>query len=136
MIIQDVNISPLIKAFKKFKEFKHIVSHSEPSPELEVKKAGLIQGFEFCYERCWKTMKKLLEKDGKQPLSTKDIFRLSAAAGFIKNPEVWFVFLDKRNLTPHTYEEDEAELVIEILDQFEEEVKDFIQRIGGSNALN
>jgi nucleotidyltransferase substrate binding protein (TIGR01987 family) len=136
MMIAEINISPLLKAFKKFKEFKHIVAISPPSFDLELKKTGLIQGFEFCYERCWKTIKKLLEKDGKQPLSTKDIFRMAAAAGFIKDPEPWFVFLDKRNLTSHAYEEDKAELVIEILDQFEKEVEDFIKRIGGTNALN
>jgi len=52
MIIQDGTICPLIKVFKKLKEFKYIVSHSELSPKLEAKKAGLIQEFEFCYERC------------------------------------------------------------------------------------
>ncbi|MBM3610585.1 MAG: nucleotidyltransferase, partial [Alphaproteobacteria bacterium] len=45
---------------------------------------------------------------------------------------LWFDFLRKRNPTTHTYQETEAEKVIEICPSFSNEVKNFLKAIGAS----
>lgn len=129
MIIENVNISPFLKAFKKFEQFRNnLVSEQD--------KAGAIQAFEYCFELTWKTMRKLLFERGKTANSPKETFRMAALEGFIDDPEVWFDFLQKRNLTVHTYEEDDAEKVISALPTFSTQVRLFLKNIGAENALS
>lgn len=123
MIIDNVYITPLLKAFKKFEAFRvHTVTEQE--------KAGAIQAFEYCFELVWKIMKKLLEERGKIANSPKETFRMAALEGFIQDVEIWFNFLKMRNLTVHTYEENEADKVIEILPLFSQEIIAFLNAIG------
>lgn len=85
MIIDNVYITPLLKAFKKFEAFRvHTVTEQE--------KAGAIQAFEYCFELVWKIMKKLLEERGRIANSPKETFRMAALEGFIQDVEVWFNF--------------------------------------------
>ena len=127
MLNYTVNITPLLKAFKKFEEFR-LNSNSEQE------KAGTIQAFEYCFELMWKIMKKLLEEHGLIANSPKETFRMAALEGFIDDPELWFDFLKKRNLTLHTYEEKEVENIMSICPIFSSEVKSFLSRIGADNA--
>jgi nucleotidyltransferase substrate binding protein (TIGR01987 family) len=136
MIINGINIDALINSYKKFKQFYARVLNPQPSDDLELNDAGLIQGFEFCYERCWKVMLKLLKKEGHKPQSTKEIFRLAAKTGYIADPEVWFLFQDKRNTSSHVYSEDEMEAILMGIQQFETEAANFIKKIAGPDALN
>lgn len=48
-------------------------------------------------------MKRLLQERGKIANSPRETFRMVALEGFIYDPELWFDFLVKRNLTVHTY---------------------------------
>jgi len=123
MIIDEINISPLLKAFKKFEEFRDHLN-------TEQERAGSIQAFEYCYELTWKTMKRLLEKRGHITNSPRETFRIAAMERFIDNPEIWFDFLKMRSITVHTYEEKEAEKVISIFQFFSSEMKSFIKNIG------
>ena len=75
-------------------------------------------------------MKRLLEVRGKIGNSPREVFRMAALEGFIKNPEIWFDFIKKRNLTVHTYEEKEAQEVINVLPNFSQEINSFLKNIG------
>ena len=55
---------------------------------------------------------------------------MAALEGFIDDPEIWFDFVKKRNLTVHTYHEKEAEEVIAICPLFSAEIKKFLKFIG------
>ena len=123
ILIETVNIEPLLKAIKKFELFRQNLG-------TEQEQAGAIQSFEYCFELSWKIMKRLLEVRGKIANSPKETYRMAALEGFIKDPELWFDFLKKRNMTVHTYEEKEAQEVISILPTFSEEVNKFLQNIG------
>lgn len=123
MIIDTINITSLLKAFKKFELFRNNLN-------TEQEQAGAIQAFEYCYELSWKTMKRFLEVRGKIANSPREVFRMSALEGFISDPELWFDFIKKRNLTVHTYEEDDALEVIKILPQFSRAVTEFLRNIG------
>jgi nucleotidyltransferase substrate binding protein (TIGR01987 family) len=121
--IDQVNISPLLKARAKFEQFRQHLS-------TEQEKAGAIQAFEYCFELVWKVMKRLLHERGKVANSPRETFRMAGLEGFIKDPEMWFEFLKKRNLTVHTYEEEEANQVVAIFEQFSSEVTLFLKSIG------
>lgn len=121
--IGETNISPLLKAFEKFETFR---MHDTTEQE----RAGTIQAFEYCFELSWKIMKRLLEERGKIANSPRETFRMAALEGFIKDPEVWFDFIKKRNATVHTYHEAEAQQVIATCSIFSSEVILFLKNIG------
>ena len=101
-MVGGTDIAPLIKAFEKFERFR---IHDKTEQE----RAGTILAFEYCFELSWKIMRKLLEERGKIVNSPRETFRVAALEGFIDDPEIWFVFLLKRNLTVHTYNQEEAD---------------------------
>ena len=123
MIVEGVNIEALIRAFNKLESFR-------VNDETEQQRAGTIQAFEYCFELSWKIMKRLLENRGRTANSPREAFRMAALEGFIADPEIWFDFLKKRNLTVHTYNETDADLVISIVPIFAAEVKEFLKNIG------
>lgn len=124
MFIGKIDIDALLRAFRKFETF-----YQEPIL-TDRDKAGVIQAFGYTFELCWKTMKRLLEEEGRSADSPKSTFRIAATNNLIDDPEIWFEFLKKRNLTLHTYDEDDAELVLSVCAQFSQEVKKFLKNIG------
>lgn len=74
-------------------------------PSNAIYKDAAIHRFEFCFELGWKTMKLYLAEQGVLCNSPKDCFRKGADAGLIEDPEVWFGYLDARNLVAHVYNE-------------------------------
>jgi nucleotidyltransferase substrate binding protein (TIGR01987 family) len=122
IIMGEIDITNLLKAFNTFRKF--ILSLN-----TEQEKAGAIQAFEFSYELAWKTMKKVLFKNGLATSSPRDTFRVAAMNNLIDNPETWFEFLKKRNLTVHTYDEEVVNQIIKVFPTFEKELAEFIERV-------
>lgn len=121
-IILGINLSPLQNAFKKFELFRtHILDEQD--------RAGAIQAFEFSFELAWKTIKRILTQKGIDVRSPRDAFREAAANKLIDDPTIWFQFLDKRNLTSHTYDETTALEIAQIFPLFSSELTTLIQRI-------
>jgi nucleotidyltransferase substrate binding protein (TIGR01987 family) len=123
MIIENINIQPLLKAFKKFEAFRLNIN-------TEQEQAGAIQAFEFCFELAWKIMKKFLELRGLTANSPKEAFRIAALEQLIPDPEIWFEFLKKRNLSVHTYQEEAVTTILKVLPMFSQEIKIFLKNIG------
>ena len=78
--------------------------------------AGVIQHFEIVYELSWKFMQRWLKinlnpEQAEFPRTRKDLFRLAASVGILEGPLEWFACAEARNLTSHTYDEEEAEKV-------------------------
>lgn len=121
-LIEDVNIEPLLKAFEKFEQFRK-------NDTTEQERAGTIQAFEYCFELSWKVMKRLLAHRGKIANSPRETFRMAALEGFISDPELWFDFLKKRNLTTHTYNPLEADTVIAVCPAFSKALKAFLDQL-------
>lgn len=121
-----LDLSSLEQAIKSFQLAVSIV---EEDPKLEetfsadqikLMRSGVIQHFEFCYELCWKMIRRyLLSDEGEDvnALSRKDLFRLAAKKQLIASPECWFVFHLARNETSHTYSEAKAQEVYDIAKQ-------------------
>lgn len=122
MWIGETNVSPLLKAFQKFEMFR-------VNDNTEQEKAGTIQAFEFCFELVWKTMRRILAERGKTANSPREVFRMAALEGLIDDPEIWFDFLKKRNLTMHTYQEVEVEKVLSVCPLFSEQIQLFLKKL-------
>jgi nucleotidyltransferase substrate binding protein (TIGR01987 family) len=59
-------------------------------------------------ELAWKTAKKVM---GTQTSAPKQVLREMAQNGFIEDVDLWFDFLESRNLSSHTYDQVLAEKV-------------------------
>lgn len=123
MFIGKIDITSLLKAFKTFKDFHEHTS----SAQL---KAGAIKAFEYTYELSWKTMKKILSEEGLKASFPREVYRIAARTGLINNPEVWFNFLEKRNLSSHAYSEEQIDIIVDMFDEFEQAVESFLKNIG------
>ena len=55
--VEDINLETLKKAYMTLKRFIE-------SASTEIEQAGVVQAFEFCFELSWKTIKKVLAKEG------------------------------------------------------------------------
>ena len=122
IIFDDINISPLLRAQKKFESFRQQLNS-------EQEKAGAIQAFEFCYELCWRTLKRVLKKKGLDVASPRDAFRTAAQNHLLVNVELWFDFQLKRNLTSHTYNDAVMEEVIAVLPTFSKAMQQLIETL-------
>lgn len=121
-IMGEINIAPLLKAQKIFHD-----GLLEAQSPLE--KTGTIQRFEFCYELAWKTMRRILIKQGIETNNPRDTFRFAAANKLIDDPEFWFEAIRKRNLTVHTYDEAYADEIFEWLPLFQKQLDGFVENI-------
>ena len=74
-----------------------------------------IQRFEFCVELAWKISKKHMGSASSAP---KVVIREMAQAALINDPEVWFGFLEARNLSSHSYDEEVAKKIQNIFNNF------------------
>ncbi|EAX48919.1 nucleotidyltransferase substrate binding protein, HI0074 family [Thermosinus carboxydivorans Nor1] len=73
---------------------------------------GVIQRFEFTYELAWKLIKAYLEYEGIADVkSPRAAFKEAFTAGLIDNGEIWLEMIDDRNLTAHTYNEENAKQI-------------------------
>lgn len=99
-----------------------------PNPD-SLSRDGIIQRFEYCFELCWKTSKKILFESGINSDTPKDVIRECAKVGWLESPEIWFEFLKARNLTSHIYNEDVATEIFNIIQKFMEESKKLLKAL-------
>jgi len=119
---KHVSLTSLLKAQKQFESYRR---------DLRTEKdiTATIKAFEYCYELSWKLMKRIIETESTEQLQgTKDVFRAAGRLGLIADPKKWFFFLDERNVTAHTYDEELAEELVKVFPDFSVELADFIGR--------
>jgi len=138
-----LDLSSLRKAIDSLEKTLKVAEDKSLVAELDndVKdaiRAGVIQNFEFTYELCWKFMRRWLREnadieEAEYPRTRKELFRLAARSGLIKDPLSWFSYSDARNLTSHTYDEDKAESVYETAVGFLEDARYLLDRLQERN---
>lgn len=110
------SVSPLEKALTQLEKSLQYMQNAE-TPELrEQFRAAVIQAFEFSFELSWKMIKRYLEQFSLEKVdgfTAKQLFRVAHEQGLIQNVDAWFKYLEKRNLTSHTYDGTVAENVYE-----------------------
>ncbi|HEY85514.1 MAG TPA: nucleotidyltransferase [Chloroflexi bacterium] len=92
------------------------------SRQQTIVQAGVIQHFEFTYELCWKFMKRWLQEnvgrvyvDG---VSRRELFRIAAENRLIDDVDAWWAYHKARNLTSHIYNEEVADDVFAVSEEF------------------
>ncbi|MCB9073351.1 MAG: nucleotidyltransferase substrate binding protein [Bdellovibrionaceae bacterium] len=110
-----VSIQEYEKALKTLREALDLYN-KEQDPKLQsVIRDGLIQRFEFCIELAWKTSLKTLGLTNRPP---KPAIRDMAQGGLVDDVDLWFCFVDARNKSSHTYDEEIAKEVLSSVIQF------------------
>ena len=112
----DINIKLLEQAFERLKKFMQ-------NNKTEQEQAGIVQAFEYCYELSWKIIKRVLSSKGIEVNSPKDTFREAGRNKIIEDVKKWFMFLETRNLTVHTYNVKILEEVMKIIPEFKNELE-------------
>src|SRR5260221_3521616 len=99
-------LGKLIKAQAMFERFRRDMQDDRDQ-------MGAVLAFKICYELALRVMKAALVVKGLQATSPKEIFRQAVVAKLITDPEVWFSFQGKRNLTAHVYEQEHLMAIVE-----------------------
>ena len=82
------------------------------APETDIVRDSAIQRFEFTLDISWKMIKAFLDEEkGIICVSPKECFREAYRQSIIDYDEDWIKFVDMRNETVHTYDEDIAERI-------------------------
>lgn len=103
---------------KAIKSLRKAIVRAQKAPRDEELRDAVIQRFEYTYELAWKMMKRQIENESPNPaeidrLSFKDLLRTAAEKGIVSDVEKWLIYRDQRNITSHTYDEDDAKSVYE-----------------------
>ena len=117
-----IDIQPLLN-------MKKICQRILTEAEDEIDEMAAVQAFEISYELAWHTCQKVLRYKGEEARFPRDVFRSSAEMGLIKDPEIWFDFMDKRNETSHTYDIGILEETFSFLPKFIEEFNNLIKNL-------
>ena len=127
--IEEIGIENLLKARDRFEEFRRDMITDRD-------RAGAIQAFEFSYELAWKTIKRVLSKRDIDVMSPRESFREAALNNWITDPKVWFSFIEKRNLSSHTYDEEKVLNVVTIFENFSQALTLLIDNLKALDATH
>ena len=119
IIVGDIDITSLIRASKTLDE---ALVRALKNEEDDMLRDACIQRFEYCFELGWKMMKRVLGYQGVEVNSPRQVFRQATKEGLVDGPEPWFEFLEKRNLTVHTYNDDTAAEIWQVLPVFQKKL--------------
>lgn len=103
----------VIRWQQRFKNFSKSLQYLEqglqiPNPDI-VQKAGIIQFFEMSFELAWNLVKDYLEDQGFADVkSPRGALKKAFEMNILENGHAWMDLLQDRNLTAHTYDEQKA----------------------------
>jgi nucleotidyltransferase substrate binding protein (TIGR01987 family) len=98
---------------QRFKNYSKSLKYLEealqiPSRDI-LQKAGLIQFFEMSFELAWNLVKDYLEEQGFVDVkSPRGALKKAFEMNILDNGHAWMDLLQDRNLTAHTYDEQKA----------------------------
>ena len=139
MKLDLTSLKDALRALEKAIHSYHSLSQntSLTPDDIETVKSGVIQNFEVAYEQCWKFMKRWLEvnigADTADGVTRRELYRLSAENRLIADVDEWMEYHISRNLTSHTYSENNAETAFQAAVSFLPVAKDFLQRLEARN---
>ncbi|MCE8163302.1 MAG: nucleotidyltransferase substrate binding protein [Candidatus Moeniiplasma glomeromycotorum] len=119
---KTIDIQPLLNMKKLLQKILN-------EAESEIEQMAAVQAFEVGYELSWKLLKKVLSYQGIEARFPREVFRLAAQGGLIKDPKIWFKFWEKRNITVHTYDVNVLNDIFSILPRFLKKVEDLIKTL-------
>ncbi len=109
------SIAELQKAMTALSESLERIKQKKDEVDYKINRDACIQRFEFCFELSWKISMKVL---GIVEPAPKPALREMARNSLIEDFDLWLSFLDARNKSSHTYDEDMAKMVLEVSKSF------------------
>lgn len=106
---------------QRFANYSKAMNHLEnalqiPNPDI-VQKAGIIQFFEMSFELAWNMVKDYLEGQGFVDIkSPRSALKKAFEINILENGHDWMDLLQDRNLTAHTYDEQKATDMEQLID--------------------
>lgn len=102
-----------IRWIQRFQNFTKAMNYLEQALQIPntdiVQKAGIIQFFEMSFELAWNLVKDYLEEQGFVDVkSPRGALKKAFEIGILENGHDWMDLLQDRNLTAHTYDEQKA----------------------------
>lgn len=124
---------------KALTSLQRVLERSRTVPEDEDIRDACIQRFEYTYELAFKMLKRQLEQELPSSeeldrLPFKELIRVGAERGLIAVPVRWFDYRDKRNITSHTYDQEKAREVFDVLADFAADAADLLNRLKSRHA--
>lgn len=113
-----------IRWHQRFSNYRKALSQIREAGELSkqrelsnLEKQGLIHAYKYTHELAWKTLKDFLKYRGstEQIFGSKDATREAFNNNLIANGEIWMQMIQSRNLTSHTYNEEQVEEIVELI---------------------
>jgi nucleotidyltransferase substrate binding protein (TIGR01987 family) len=115
------------KALKSLEyAYSQTLNHSKGSDEFKLARDATIQRFEFCVELSWKISAKFL---GSSSTAAKPVLREMLQNKYIINIETWFQFIEARNKSSHTYDEEIAAEVYSVVALFLPEARSLLSKL-------
>jgi nucleotidyltransferase substrate binding protein (TIGR01987 family) len=89
-----------------------------------------VKRFEFCFELCWKTLRRFLDAEGIPVGSPREAFRQAFKLGWLpEGDDLWSRMIDDRNRTSHTYNVVTANEVYSALPGYVEAYRALVTRL-------
>ena len=123
----ETSLQELRKAVQTLKEALLFTEELKDNlTQYKVARDGAIQRFEYCIEQAWKVAMREL---GSRTKFAKPAVREMARADLIDSAEAWLDFIEARNKTSHSYDEDVAREVFLQIQKFMPEVETLLSRL-------
>jgi len=111
---QDIRWKQRFQNFTKAMNYLEQALHIS-NPDI-VQKAGIIQFFEMSFELAWNLLKDYLEEQGFVDIkSPRAAIKKAFEMNILENGHDWMDLLQDRNLTAHTYDEQKATEMEELI---------------------
>lgn len=134
-----LDLTPLRQAMTSLEEGLEVVRNTDWFMQQDIKVrntliAGIVQNFEFVYEIGTKMLRRRLEMDALNPSEVdfanfRDLLRLAAEKGLIRDVQAWFAYRQMRNITAHTYDHQKARQVYEGTLAFMQDARALLARL-------
>ncbi len=117
MNAQDIRWQQRFANYKKaVRQLQGAVELSEQRELSPLEKQGVIQAFEFTHELAWNVLKDYLQDQGNQNIKgSKDATREAFKVDLIADGEQWMAMIQSRNASSHTYNQDTADELVEVI---------------------
>ncbi len=123
----SMTIAELEKAVKTLKEALQFAEATKNKDlEYKIARDACIQRYEYCIELSWKLSMKLL---GSMTKAAKPAIREMARSDLIASAEVWLEFIDARNESSHSYDENVAKKVFSSIQKFSKEIEKLLTKL-------
>jgi nucleotidyltransferase substrate binding protein (TIGR01987 family) len=120
---QDIRWIQRFSNYKKaLEKLGNAIEEYDEDETSDLEKEGIIQRFEYTFELSWKTLQDFLAYRGYVDIKGPNpVLRQALQDSYIKGEKVWREMKQARELTSHTYDEEQAnEIVSKIVEEYYE----------------